>query len=121
MAKIIHSHDAKELLKVFIGGSIGFSLFFLTSHPRSLVHKKLPSKKIRNVHILPHVKIERKDTTYHVHHWINISSLYFLLYLKKRRLLKSKLFHGFLLGSIVQGLLYKDRFRIVHSTIRGEK
>ncbi|MEX2012780.1 MAG: hypothetical protein WD967_00080, partial [Candidatus Levyibacteriota bacterium] len=61
--------NKKGVTEVALGGILGFSFFWLTSHHRSPVHKRIPEKKYRSVHYLPHVKIERKDRHYHVHHW----------------------------------------------------
>ena|SRR3990167_349819 len=106
----------KDLVKLFLGGLLGYSFFWLTSHPtKSPVRKKLPSKKIKNIHILPEIHIEAKGKKYHMHHWLNMSFLYvlFLTTLKKHKI-TSRIMHGFMIGSIIQGLSYKDRFRFIH-------
>lgn len=97
--------------KVIIGGLAGFMVFTALSHPKSWVHKKLPQKRVRNVHVLPHIRIHRKDKTYHFHHWLVASALYLPLLALRKRIARSHIFHGFILGSILQGLIYKDRFR----------
>lgn len=102
----------KELGKISLGGASGFLLFLLTSHPKSPVHKKLPQKDVKNIAILPSIKLRKKGKTYHLHHWLLLTLLYIsLLFLRRKRY---KLLHGFLLGSILQGLTYKDRFRMVY-------
>lgn len=102
----------KNTFKIALGGTLGFMLFQLMSHPHSHVHKKIPPKKIKNIHLLPHIKIQTKEKHIHLHHWMNLGSLYITsLVLKKLR--KSHLYHGFMLGSILQGLHYKDRFQII--------
>lgn len=117
MARITNSPYLRETAKLALGGGVGFLLFWLTSHPRSRVHKRLPAKKIKNVHVLPRIQIQHKNREYHLHHWLNLSSLYLLLLLKRRRVLRSKVVHGFFLGSILQGLTYKDRFKIIKKPI----
>src|SRR5437868_248068 len=93
--------------------SAGFSLFLITSHPKSKVHDKIKPRKIKNVYLLPHIKVEFHDREYHLHHWINLSSLLLLLYsARRRRLLGSRILRAFVMGGIVQGLCYKDRFTI---------
>lgn len=102
----------KNTFKIALGGTLGFMLFQLMSHPRSHMHKKIPTKKIKNIHVLPHIKIQTKEKHIHLHHWMNLGSLYLVSFaLKKLR--KSHLYHGFMLGGILQGLRYKDRFHII--------
>lgn len=113
----IQNSLSKNIAKLFLGGALGYGFFWLTSHPtKSPVRKKLPEKKIKNIHILPEIHVEAKGKRYHLHHWINVSFLYGLLYAtRKRHNLLPKIFHGFLIGSILQGLTYKDRFRLIHT------
>ncbi len=99
----------KSSLLIGAGAGLAFVTFWMTSHPKSKVHKALPNKSFKNIHVLPHVKIVTKDKTYHFHHWLTFSILYWRLFLKKQ-VFRSKLLHGMMLGSIFQGLTYKDRF-----------
>lgn len=64
------------------------------------------------MHYLPHLKIERKDRHYHLHHWA-IFGISYLPVLLLRRKIRSKLVHGFFIGTILQGLMYKDRFKFI--------
>jgi len=96
--------------KIAIGVSVGFSIFWLMSHPRSKLHRSLPQKKVKNLKLLPHVEIVSGNKTYHFHHWAIFSTLYYRYFLKKK-LFSSKFLHGVMLGSILQGLTYKDRFK----------
>ena len=100
-------------MKELLGGVIGFSLFTMTSNPKSTIKNKLPEEKIRNVELTPNVEVFSKNKIYHIHHWIIFLVLYLPLLTVKRNFLKSKLFRGFLLGNIIQGLLYKYRFKII--------
>jgi len=105
--------NKKGLAEVALGGLLGFSLFWLTSHPqKSPVRRKLPARKYRSIHYLPEIRIERKDKHYHLHHWAIFGISYLPLLLLRRRI-KSRLLHGFFIGSILQGLTYKDRFKFV--------
>jgi hypothetical protein len=105
--KYVYGHK-----KTLIGGLLGFALFWLSSHPESPVKKRLPERNIKNVDYIPNVKIRGRESHYHVHHWMILSSIYAVTTLLKRRVLKSSILHGFLLGGIIQGLTYKDRFRV---------
>ncbi|GDX61776.1 hypothetical protein LBMAG33_0860 [Candidatus Levyibacteriota bacterium] len=107
--------------KLFLGGLAGFLFFTLTSHPKSIVHKKLPNKQVKRISVFPHIKVHSKDRHLHLHHWFNFSILYaFLLAIKSIRK-KNPFLHGLFLGSIVQGLSYKDRFKFFHSTSENKK
>lgn len=110
----IKRHHIREVVKALVGGAVGFALFTATSHPKSPVHQKIPHKKVKSISLFPSIKIHREDKHYHLHHWMNHSVIYLLLLALKRNLIKSKFLHGFIIGTIVQGLTYKDRFHIVH-------
>ncbi len=101
--------NIEDFAKLFAGLIAGFSFFIVSSYQKSPV-KKLPERKIKNVSYFPNIKIQKKDGHYHIHHWIILSALYAPFILAER--LRSKFLHGFLIGSIVQGLTYKDRFQI---------
>ncbi len=111
----------KDILKFAVAATAGFSFFWLTSHPKSSVHKKIKQRRV-NLYLLPHIKIETEDKEYHLHHWINLTSLYVLLCsARSRKLLGSKLLNGFIVGGILQGLCYKDRFDIVNPITAEEE
>lgn len=103
-----------SLPQLLLGGGVGFLLFWLTSHPTSPVHRRLPRRTYKTHHVVPHVKIAHKNRQYHIHHWMQLLVVYGYLWLRKRHLLRHKILHGFILGSILQGLSYKDRFKIVY-------
>lgn len=96
--------------KLLVGASIGFSLFWLTSHPKSRFKKKLPERKYKKFSFLPNICYIGEEITYHFHHWFLLSAFYFPL-LRSKKVRKSKILHGLFLGAIMQGLLYKDRFQ----------
>src|SRR3989344_102659 len=100
------------LVKILAGLIAGFSFFTISPHQKSPVYKKLPEKKLKNVSYLPNIKIQKDSGHYHIHHWMIFSALYAPFILIKR--LRSKFLHGLIIGSIVQGLTYKDRFRVKH-------
>lgn len=113
MARIVKDPLLNDIVNVALGITGGFFLFWVTSHQKSPLHQKLPTKKIKNVSFLPHIKISRKEKDLHLHHWFNMGAIYMLLYWKKRHILGNKLLHGFLVGSILQGLSYEDRFSFI--------
>src|SRR6476469_7540680 len=93
MAQIVEDDFLNDIANVALGLAAGFAVFWLASHEKSPLKAKLPEKKIKNISLLPNIKIQRKDKHIHLHHWFNIASIYGLLYWKKRELLNSKLFN----------------------------
>lgn len=112
MASQLPQNHIEDTVKVMIGGLVGFSFFLLISHPKSSINKKIPHKNIKNFTVLPSVQFHTKQKTYHFHHWLNLASLYLVMLTKRKKLLKSKIIHGFMIGSILQGLSYRDAFKM---------
>ena len=108
--------NLRDSLEFLAGGIAGFALFLLTSHDRLPVKGRFPARKVKRLQVLPNVKVELKDDKHvHLHHWTLLGSLY-VPYLIFRKKIRSKILHGFLLGGIVQGLTYKDRFTFIKKT-----
>ena len=99
----------KSMFGILFGIFIGFLLFTLTTHPGSRINKKLPEKKIKNFQIFPRVNISARNRVFHFHHWIILTPFYLFL----QNFLHSDILHGIILGGIVQGLMFKDRFKII--------
>jgi hypothetical protein len=115
----VYNTTMKQVIKAIIGALLGFAAFSVTSHPKSPVHRKIPTRRVRNFSYLPHIKVHRPTSEIHIHHWLSFSALYAgLLAIKPLR--KSPLLHGLLLGSILQGLTYEDRFHVVKPIIEVE-
>jgi len=113
MQRVLERHSSTEFLKMLLGAGFGYYLFKATSRPSSKLHRRLPTKRIKNVELLPSIKIERRNKEIHLHHWLNLASLYIYLLTRRRKYLHHQFLNGFILGSIYQGLTYKDRFKII--------
>lgn len=100
--------------KVLLGAGFGFFFFLLTSHPQSKLKKSIPEKKYKKISILPNIQYQHKNYIYHFHHWLVLSICYIPL-MKSKKIRQSHILHGLFLGSILQGLLYKDRFHFKYS------
>lgn len=113
------------MFETLFGGILGFSLFTLTSHPKSPVGKRIPQRKIKNIQISPEIKFEISDRFVHIHHWVLFTSLYLITNTTEKVFLHSDVVQGFMLGSIAQGLTYEDRFMLIYRSteqkIRGKK
>lgn len=105
----------KDMTKIAVGSAIGYLLFHIfSSDEKTSLKRKLPRKRVKNIEISPNIRIYGNDAVYQMHHWANCTSLYALLLLTRSRFLKNKVIHGFLLGAILQGLTYEDRFQFKH-------
>lgn len=104
-------------VRFLTGALVGFGLFWLTSHSQSPVHKRIPARKVRAFHILPHIKVIFRKRVIHFHHWFNLSLLYAILFVIKRDIIKQHALSGLFVGSILQGLLYKDCFSFVYPDV----
>jgi hypothetical protein len=76
-----------------------------------LIAKSFAGKKEGDQGIIKSIKFKTKNKTIHLHHWL-ISSiiLLFLLLIKYY----NDLIFGFLIGLIIQGLTYKDFYKIIY-------
>lgn len=84
----------------------------LSAPNKSSGENRLPQLKVKNVEILPNVKIKRKEESYHIHHWMYFSVFYASLMFIRRPFAGKKFVKGFVLGLIFQGFSYKDRLQI---------
>ncbi len=98
-----------DMLETFLGGIIGFIVFTAVTHPKSKINIKLPDKKIKNFQIFPRVNVATRNKVIHVHHWITLALTYLII----QGFIQLNIINGILLGGIFQGLLYKDRFKIL--------
>ncbi|MEN9407324.1 MAG: hypothetical protein RLZZ455_540 [Candidatus Parcubacteria bacterium] len=101
----------RTIIIFLVSFAVGYYLFLLFSHPEKKQHK-LPRVKFKNIEILPNLKIHGRHRTYHIHHWVLLSVVVAVGALAYESLLKSPLLNGVTAGGILQGLRYKDRFRI---------
>ncbi len=87
----------------------GYILARVASHPNSKINSKLPKIKLKNIYILPSLKISIKGKILHLHHWFNFTVLLCLSIFVTGGILDSWLTRGFLIGGIIQGLRFPDR------------
>lgn len=77
----------------------GILVSWIFSHPSSPAKKKLPQRSVKNIH-------------YHIHHWIYFGIIYYILFAFQGKFKGKKSVEGFILGLVIHGLSYKDRFVI---------
>ena len=97
------------MLEAFFGGIISFIILTLFTHPKSRINKKLPEKKYKNVQLFPRINFSAKNRVFHFHHWIFLTPVLLFLH----NITHSDILNGAVLGGIIQGLLFKDRFKII--------
>ena len=102
-------------METIIGGVTSFLVFHLTTHPKSRIGKRIPRARIKRVQFLPNLRIEAKNRILHIHHWMLFAPIYLFAQAKGSGILQSDLLHGFLIGAILQGLMYKDSLKLIHS------
>jgi hypothetical protein len=100
--------DFEEISYITLG--LVFSWFL--SNPKSPARTKLPVKVEKNIILSPNVIIERRKRYYHLHHWMYAGTLYLLLRGVRKQFVGKRVTQGFLLGIILQGLTYADRFKV---------
>jgi hypothetical protein len=101
-------------METIISGIASFAVFHIFSHPKSRVTKKMPHTRIKRVEILPNLRIEVKNRFVHIHHWMLITPVYLFVQTKGSGILQSDLLHGFLIGGIVQGLMFKNSLKLIY-------
>ncbi len=101
----------RTMLIFLVALAVGYFFSLHISHPEKKKYK-LPKLKLRNVEFLPNIKIHGKKRTYHIHHWVILSVILALGAFVYEGIIRSPLLNGVTIGGILQGLRYKDRFKI---------
>lgn len=98
-----------ELIYAVCSSVLGYFTMRATSHPNSKVQRKLPCVTVKNLQILPNVRITIKGRVIQLHHWLQFTILLCVSVFITSPFLDSPITRGFLLGGIIQGLQYPDR------------
>ena len=103
-------------METLISGIASFTLFHLATRPKSKINKKLPRAKVKRFQLFPRFNVEAKNRIFHVHHWMILAPLYLFAQTigKDFGILQSNILQGFMLGGIVQGLMYEDSLKFIH-------
>lgn len=122
MSKILRNNiNLEKSLEFLAGGVLAFSVFSITSHDKSPLKKSLPNKRLKRLHYLPNIKVEiTKEKNLHLHHWFIFGFLYIPYFLSGKNRIKRHLVHGFFWGTIIQGLIYKDRLSFVEKSLEAD-
>jgi len=93
---------------------IGYLLFFLLTHPKSLIHRKLPELKIRWLQIFPVVTVTISGKIIHIHHWLGFSIILVVSIFFDTGVLSYLFTKGILSGGIIQGLFTPKSFKLIY-------
>lgn len=123
----------RDWLEIIVGASSGFGFYQLFSNPshkifidktsprlanrlrrvkRHVYGKLVPTIKARKFELLPAVRINLKNRQVHIHHWIPLSVILGFFIYHSDNITSWTTLKSFMAGGVVQGFLYKDRFKI---------
>ena len=74
----------------------------------------MPKVQFGIIELLPNFRIHLRKKTYHIHHWVTLSILIFLILLNYEGFKYIAIIKGMAVGGIIQGLRYPDRFKFRH-------
>lgn len=98
-----------QIIFTILSAIAGYLSFEFTSKPGSRIYGKVPQIKLKNIQLMPNVKIIIKGRVIHLHHWLQFTILLCISIFVTGGILDSWLTRGFLFGGIVQGLKFPDR------------
>jgi len=98
------------ILTFIISACVGYLFFLYFSHPEKKKNK-VPKISIKNVDILPNFRIHAGSKTYWFHHWFLLSIVIAVPIVIGENFQFPMVVEGLLVGGILQGLRYPDRFR----------
>ena len=105
------------ILTFAISVCVGYLFFSYLSPPLYLSgkqKKRLPKISIGNLDILPNFRLHIGDKTYWFHHWFMLSIVIAVPVIIGEGFLFPMVVEGLLVGGILQGLRYPDRFKFRH-------
>lgn len=103
-------------METLISGAFSFVVFHFATRPKSKINKKLPRAKVKRFELFPRFNVEAKNRIFHFHHWMVLTPIYLFAQTigKDLGILQSNILQGFMLGGIVQGLMYEDSLKFIH-------
>lgn len=98
------------LLTLFFSVWLGYALFLYFSHPNKKKHK-VPKVRIGRLEFLPNLKLHLGSKTYHFHHWFVLALIAAIAIFVLEDFQFPMILQGLIIGGIIQGLRYPDRFK----------
>ena len=104
------------ILTFIISVIVGYFFFLYLSHPKRKKHK-LPKISFWRFDILPNLRLHIGKKTYWVHHWLYLSIIVAIPIILREDFQFPMIVNGLLVGGIIQGLFYSDRFKFRHQRL----
>lgn len=95
---------------------LGYFFFLYLSHPEKQ-KKRVPKVGVWNIEFLPNFRVHIGSKTYHFHHWLVLALIILLPFILSDKFSYPMIFKGVIVGGILQGLRYPDRFRFRHPRV----
>jgi hypothetical protein len=122
-----------EVIEGIFGTSFGFFFYQLFSNPshkltidkrwpklawqfrkiKRSFYQKIPPVSVEKLVIIPSIKIRFRERVIHIHHWMTLTIIFGVLTLQSSGFTQLLILKSFCFGGALQGLLYKDRFKII--------
>lgn len=93
-----------EILSIVSAAALGYLTFRATTHPKSLIRRKMPNIRVKRVQFFPVIRIYMFGRVFHFHHWVNCSILLAVSSFTSIGILDLMFTKGLLLGGIIHGL-----------------
>ena len=93
-----------------ISAILGYFSFYYLSHPERKKHR-VPKIGVWNIEFLPNFRLHIGSKTYHLHHWFLFALIILLPILLREDFSYPMVFKGVLVGGILQGLTYPNKFK----------
>lgn len=105
--------------RIFLTASIiGYLIFYVLTHPRSVINKRLPKLKIKALQLFPSVTLTISGKVYHMHHWLGFGIILVISIFFDSGILASLFTKGILSGGIIQGVFTPQSFKLIYK--KGE-
>lgn len=101
-------------MEAILSGIVSFTILHFMSHPSSRFNKSMPSARYKRFSLSPRFSFEAKNKIFHLHHWMVFGLILLATQIFDTRFIPPNILYGFLLGGILQGLMYKDSFKFFH-------
>lgn len=105
------------VLTFIISIVIGYFLFLYLSHPEKK-KDKLPKISIGNLDLSPNIRVHIGSKTYWFHHWFLLSLLIGIPIIVQEDFQMPMIIKGVIVGGILQGLRYPDRFKFRYPRLK---
>ena len=97
----------------FVSLILGYSFNRLATKPNSRVNRNLPTIQIKFIQVFPRVKINFKNNSIHIHHWLTYTIILIITLTLNAGFLDTLYSKGYLVGSVLQGFTFPDWKKIV--------